>query len=120
MNAAPLEDLAREFGISRNTIYRLIERHKLTTYKRAGDRRTWIDRDALAPLVDLQPKSPPHGRTGDETTVEDGDDAARKEELRAAVRARREAWARGSASSASPPPQPPTPGGRTPGRQAGR
>lgn len=58
MDAAPLDDLAAELSISRATLYRLVRRHGLTTFKRVGDRRTWIDRDAVLPLVALQPKTP--------------------------------------------------------------
>jgi 8-oxo-dGTP diphosphatase len=56
MNPAPLDELAKELNLSRATIYRLVRRNQLEIYKRAGDRRTWIDRDQLVPLLDLQPK----------------------------------------------------------------
>ena len=56
MNAAPLDDVAQEFGISRETLYRLIKRFDLETYRRVGDRRTYVDRDDIRPLVELQPK----------------------------------------------------------------
>jgi 8-oxo-dGTP pyrophosphatase MutT (NUDIX family) len=56
MDAAPLDDLAAELSISRATLYRLVRRHGLTIFKRVGDRRTWIDRQAVLPLVALQPK----------------------------------------------------------------
>jgi transposase-like protein len=58
MDAAPLGDVARDFGISRDTLYRLVRRHGLQTYRRAGDRRTWVDRDEIRPLVALRPKNP--------------------------------------------------------------
>jgi 8-oxo-dGTP pyrophosphatase MutT (NUDIX family) len=57
MDAAPLDELAAELSISRATLYRLVRRHGLTTFKRVGDRRTWIDREAVLPLVALQPKN---------------------------------------------------------------
>jgi len=63
-----MDDLAKEFGIHRTTLLRLAKRHKLTTYKRAGDRRTWIDRDALTPLLDFQPKVQVTTPAGEEIT----------------------------------------------------
>jgi 8-oxo-dGTP diphosphatase len=56
-NHAPVDELVRELNLSRTTIYRLIRQHHLTTYKRPGDRRTWIDRDQLVPYLGLQPKA---------------------------------------------------------------
>lgn len=56
MDAAPLDQVAQELGISRDTVYRLIKRHGLSTYRQVGDRRTWIDRDEIRPLVGLQRK----------------------------------------------------------------
>src|SRR5215472_9628150 len=70
MNLAPLDDLAKEFNVHRTTLYRLVKRHHLQTYRRTGDRRTWLDRDALAPLLDFQPTSQvPHA--GEEITTTD-------------------------------------------------
>ena len=66
MDAAPLGDVAREFGISRDTLYRLVRHHGLQTYRRAGDRRTWVDRDEIRPLVALRPKKPPADVEGSE------------------------------------------------------
>jgi 8-oxo-dGTP diphosphatase len=58
MDAVPLPDLAGELGLSRDTLYRLVRQHGLTTFKRVGDRRTWIDREVVLPLVALRPKVP--------------------------------------------------------------
>src|SRR5438034_1141858 len=58
MNLVPLDELAKELGVNRTTVYRLARRHNLPTYKRLGDRRTWIDRDAVAPYAEFQPKEP--------------------------------------------------------------
>ena len=66
MDAAPLGDVARDFGISRDTLYRLVRHHGLQTYRRAGDRRTWVDRDEIRPLVALRPKKPPADVEGSE------------------------------------------------------
>jgi len=62
LNAAPLDELVKELDLSRATIYRLVRQHGLAMYKRPGDRRTWIDRDQLLPLLDFQPKLPGMGR----------------------------------------------------------
>ncbi len=56
MDAAPLDQVAQELGISRDTVYRLIKRHGLSTYRQVGDRRTWIDRDEIRPLIGLRRK----------------------------------------------------------------
>jgi len=63
-----MDELAKEFGIHRTTLLRLAKRHNLTTYKRAGDRRTWIDRDALTPLLGFQPRVQPTTHVGEEIT----------------------------------------------------
>jgi transposase-like protein len=68
MDAAPLGDVARDFGISRDTLYRLVRRHGLQTYRRAGDRRTWVDRDEIRPLVALRPKNPTPGADSSHTS----------------------------------------------------
>ena len=56
MDLATIDDFASEAGISRETIYGLIRRHGLQTYKQVGDRRTYIDRDEIRPLLGPQPK----------------------------------------------------------------
>jgi 8-oxo-dGTP diphosphatase len=55
----------KELNLSRATIYRLVRQNGLAIYKRAGDRRTWIDREQLEPLLDFQQKLPGMGRAGD-------------------------------------------------------
>ncbi len=68
MKLAPIDELAKEFNVHRTTIYRLVKRHGLQTYRRTGDRRTWLDRDTLAPLLDFQPTTPAH-HVGEEITT---------------------------------------------------
>ena len=58
VDLAPINDLAKEFGISRETVYNLIRKHNLQTYKQVGDRRTYVNRDDLRPLLGPQPKRP--------------------------------------------------------------
>lgn len=68
MNLVPLDELAKELGVNRTTVYRLARRHNLQTFKKLGDRRTWIDRDAVAPYAEFQPKAQP-GATKETTTT---------------------------------------------------
>jgi 8-oxo-dGTP diphosphatase len=65
VDVTPLDELVKELNLSRATIYRLIRQHGLAMYKRAGDRRTWLDRDQLLPLLDFQAKLPGMGRPDD-------------------------------------------------------
>jgi transposase len=58
VDLGPINDLAKEFGISRETVYNLIRKHNLQTYKQVGDRRTYVDRDDFRPLLGPQPKRP--------------------------------------------------------------
>jgi excisionase family DNA binding protein len=55
VNAGPIDLVAEEFGITRRTLYRLISKHGLQTYRQVGDRRTYVDRDDVRPLLGLQP-----------------------------------------------------------------
>jgi 8-oxo-dGTP diphosphatase len=71
MDVAPLDELVKELDLSRATIYRLIRQHGLAMYKRAGDRRTWLDRDQLLPLLDFQAKLPGVGRADDRLIAAD-------------------------------------------------
>lgn len=59
MRAVPIDQAAADLGISRDTIYRLIRRHHLDIYRRTGDRRSYVDEDALRPFVELHPRRGP-------------------------------------------------------------
>src|SRR5262249_8102874 len=76
LDVTPLDDLVKELNLSRATIYRLIRQYGLAMYKRAGDRRTWLDRDQLLPLLDFQPKLPLMSRVEDRPATPGLDDAA--------------------------------------------
>jgi predicted DNA-binding transcriptional regulator AlpA len=52
----PAEDIAREFGIGRTTIFRLIGKYNLPRYKREGDRRTYVDREEIRKIMQPRPK----------------------------------------------------------------
>lgn len=59
MHAGPIDQVAAEFGITRRTLYRLIQRHNIPTYQQTGDRRTYVNRDEVRPFLGLQPKQGP-------------------------------------------------------------
>ncbi len=49
-------DSADKYGLSRSTIYRLAHRGKLTIYRRAGDRRSYVERERIKELIEFRPK----------------------------------------------------------------
>jgi hypothetical protein len=49
---APLQDVAAEFGVGITTLYRYLKTGQLKRYRRAMDRRTYVDRDELRDLVE--------------------------------------------------------------------
>ena len=49
-------DAADRYALSRSTIYRLAHRGKLTIYRRAGDRRSYVERERIKELVEFRPK----------------------------------------------------------------
>ncbi len=50
------EEVLEYLQVNLRTVYRLIKRHGLSTYRQVGDRRTWIDRDEIRPLIGLRRK----------------------------------------------------------------
>jgi excisionase family DNA binding protein len=50
-----LDDAAAQTGISRRTLTRWVAEGKLRAYKRAGDRRRYVDLDDLRKLQELKP-----------------------------------------------------------------
>jgi excisionase family DNA binding protein len=59
VDPVPVNDVARELGIGRTTLYRLIKKYRLPLYKREGDRRSFVDRDELRRIMELRPKNDP-------------------------------------------------------------
>jgi excisionase family DNA binding protein len=53
-----LNDAARETGISRRTLNRLISRGELRVYTVVGDRRHYVDLDEVEKLKEPRPKEP--------------------------------------------------------------
>jgi predicted site-specific integrase-resolvase len=49
-----LDDAADEFGVNRVTIFRYLRSGRLRRYKRAMDRKTYVDRQQIARLLKLR------------------------------------------------------------------
>jgi hypothetical protein len=49
-------DAAREFGIARVTLNRLVRQQGIKRWKRAGDRRTYLSRADLKKALAFKPK----------------------------------------------------------------
>ena len=47
-----VDEAARELGLSRTTIFKFLREGKVARYRREGDRRTLVDRNELAQLVE--------------------------------------------------------------------
>lgn len=54
LDPVTLDAAAKEFGISRSTVQRLMREGKLSRYVRTGDRRAYVDRDELKELLALR------------------------------------------------------------------
>jgi excisionase family DNA binding protein len=50
-----LDEAAKQTGVSRRTLTRWVAEGKLRAYKRAGDRRRYVDLDDLRKLQQLRP-----------------------------------------------------------------
>jgi hypothetical protein len=51
-----VDDAVSEFGVSRRTLFRLISAERLATYRRAGDRKSYISREELAGALSFKRK----------------------------------------------------------------
>ena len=51
-----IDDVEREYGLGRSTVYKYVKRGLITPYKRAGDRRSYFKRNELEELTQFQPK----------------------------------------------------------------
>jgi len=50
-----VDEAARRLGITRRHVFRLIERHALTRFKKGGDRRVYLDAAELRRLKEPRP-----------------------------------------------------------------
>lgn len=54
-----LRDAAERWGYSERTLHLLVRQNGLVRYRRPGDRRTWLDQEALEAILQPRPKSEP-------------------------------------------------------------
>ncbi|TMC13110.1 MAG: NUDIX hydrolase [Chloroflexi bacterium] len=58
MRLETIRTICAELGISRATVYRLVQELNLQTYKRRGDRESYVDIDAIQEARQFQPQRP--------------------------------------------------------------
>lgn len=51
-----IDDVEREYGLRRSTVYKYIKKGLITPYKKAGDRRSYFKRHQLEELTRFQPR----------------------------------------------------------------
>ena len=59
LDPVTLDVAAKEFGISRSTVQRLMREGAISRYVRTGDRRAYVDRDELRDVLTLRKEPPP-------------------------------------------------------------
>ena len=60
----PIEEVARDHGVSSDTLYRLLRRGVLSRYRRTGDRHTYLDEEEVRKALGfrkVEPLSRPPG-----------------------------------------------------------
>jgi excisionase family DNA binding protein len=58
-----IREAAQRYRLSEATIRRMVRNGELTRYTRRGDRRAFVDREALEKLLEYKPDTqPPHDR----------------------------------------------------------
>lgn len=50
-----LDQVEKEFGLKRSTLYRYVARGELTTYRIVGDRRAYVKREDVVKLREFRP-----------------------------------------------------------------
>lgn len=55
-----LRDAAERWGYSERTLHLLVRQNGLVRYRRPGDRRTWLDQEALEAILQPRPKNEPN------------------------------------------------------------
>ena len=51
-----LDQAEKEFGLKRATLYRYVGEEKLSTYRRVGDRKSYVRREDLIELTKFKPR----------------------------------------------------------------
>ena len=64
-----LDEAAKQTGVSRRTLTRWVSEGRLRAYKRAGDRRRYVDLDDLRKLRELTPIDTQEGGLVDKGTT---------------------------------------------------
>jgi excisionase family DNA binding protein len=54
-----IQEAAQRYAISEATIRRMVRNRELTRYTRRGDRRAFVDREALEKLLAFKPDTKP-------------------------------------------------------------
>jgi|GEM_PF-4255952 len=50
-----LDQVEKEFGLKRSTLYRHVAKGELSTYRRVGDRRAYVKREDVVKLIEFKP-----------------------------------------------------------------
>lgn len=61
MNLISVQDASDRHGLALRTMFKLIKNENLTRYKKAGDRRTFLDEAELDEVLRPRPKDPQLG-----------------------------------------------------------
>lgn len=51
----PIQEAAREFGVSRDTLDRLAALGRLVKYRQPGDKRVFVDREQVKAALEYRP-----------------------------------------------------------------
>lgn len=51
-----IDEVEREFALKRSTLYRYVRLGSITSYRRAGDRRSYFKRAEIESIVQFQPR----------------------------------------------------------------
>ena len=50
-----IDQVEKEFGLKRSTLYRYVAKGKLATHRRVGDRRAYVKREDVIELIKFKP-----------------------------------------------------------------
>lgn len=50
-----VDQVEKEFGLKRSTLYRYVAKGKLSTHRRVGDRRAYVKREDVVKLIEFKP-----------------------------------------------------------------
>lgn len=61
-----IDEVEREFGLGRSTVYKYARKGVITPYRRAGDRRSYFKRRDLEELTQFQPRKTKSSNMGED------------------------------------------------------